>query len=142
MLYPDGTSVQAGDLIWWDEGHCVGFVQEVIETETDRRKWGLAHPYISIGGHPYKPAAPGFVVCAASDFVDEGIGRLIDDDSVHLDAAIQHAQAEARFDLSAIGFVVQTEVRDGIQVAWLITANPTGAGSDTIRIPVDAVDGT
>lgn len=142
MLYPDGSSVQAGDLIWWDEGHCVGFVQEVIETEADQRRWGLMHPHLLIGGHPYRPGAPGFVMCAATDLADEGIGRLTDHDAAQLDAAIAHAQAEAPYDLAGCSFLVQAEVCNGVQIAWLITASATGGEKGTFRIPVEPVDGT
>jgi hypothetical protein len=141
MLYPDGTSVKEGDLIWWDEGNCVGFVNEVIETEADQRKWGLRHPHISIGGHPFRPGAPGFVTCPASLLADEGIGRLTADDCVQLNRAIEHAQAQAGVDLSIVDFVVQTEVCDGVQTAWLIRIKPAGEENGTIRVSVDLVDG-
>jgi len=140
MHYPDGTSVQAGDLIWWDEGNCVGFVQEIIETEADQCKWGIAQPHISIGGHPYRPAATGFVTCAESLFADEGIGRLTADVCAQLRKAIEHAQVQAGVDLSIVDFVVQTEVRDGVQTAWLIRIKQSGEERGTIRVPVDAVD--
>jgi hypothetical protein len=141
MHYPDGSSVKAGDLIWWDEGHCIGFVQAVIETEANQRKWGLRQPHISIGGHLYRPGAPGFIMCPASDFADEGIGRLTDVECAQLDNAIEHAQAQQGVDLSATDFVVHAEVRDGARTALLITANPGGVESDTTRVSLDLVDG-
>lgn len=137
MLYPDGSSVQAGDLIWWDEGHCVGFVQEVIETEAELFQWGVTHPHLSIGGHPYRPGAPGFLVCPASEFADDGVGRLTDEDRTSLNRAIEHALGQAKVDLSTVDMVVQTEASDNVQTAWLITVNPTGEESVIIRVPVD-----
>ena len=120
MLYPDGTSVNKGDLIWWNEGQSVGYVQDVIKTNTDQRMWGLTQPHISIGGHPYRSQGSGFVVYPASDFADEGIGVLTAAERLELEAAIQHAQTTAGRDQSATDFAVQTEVSDGVQTAWLI----------------------
>lgn len=142
MLYPDGSSVRPGDLIWWDEGTCVGFVQEVIETEADRCKWGLAQPHIAIGGHPYNPAAPGFVTCPEFLLADEGVSKLTADERAQLNKAIEHAQVQAGADLSIVDFVVRTEARDGLRTAWVIRVKQSGQEFSTIRVPVNLVDRT
>jgi hypothetical protein len=133
MRYSDGSSVRAGDLIWWAEGHCVGFVQVVIETEADLLEWGLAQPHLSIGGHPYRPGKHGFVTCTASKLADEGIARLIYDDRLSLSRGIKQALDQAKVDPSTTDLFVQTEAGDSVQTAWLITVRVPGEESATIR---------
>lgn len=40
MKYLDGNEVRLHDLIWWNEGQCVGYVSEILETEKDWGKFG------------------------------------------------------------------------------------------------------
>lgn len=54
MKYPkqyslgaDPEEIRAGDLVWWNEGVCVGFVEQVIETSDDFERWGLDEPSIA-----------------------------------------------------------------------------------------------
>ena len=94
MKYPDGTSVNVGDHIWWNEGTCVGFVGTIIEGKDDEEAWGLDEPHILISGyHPMDPDDAGWVAYPPSDFADEGIGRLTVEEESLLASAVDQVSA-------------------------------------------------
>ena len=124
MLYPDGSLVQAGDLIWWGEGHRVGFVQRVIETEAVLHpRWGKA-PHITIGGFPYRPEVHGAFFCLESKFAADGIARLADDERESLNREIDQALSQSDFDPSATEIFVHSEERDGEHTDWRFMVRP------------------
>ena len=77
MRYPDGQEIRIGDLIWWDEGHHVGYVNE-IRSETCSKESN----FIVIGRHPFRADYHGYADGETQFFehelVDDGIGRLSD----------------------------------------------------------------
>ena len=76
MKYPDGSAMKQGDLIWWNEGGCVGHVQKIIETPEEWAEWGWQGPAAYFGNlHPYDPNIIG-VGYPAGCFEDEGIAKL------------------------------------------------------------------
>jgi hypothetical protein len=40
MRYPEGQEIRVGDLVWWDEGACVGHVQWIWDEERDGDYFG------------------------------------------------------------------------------------------------------
>jgi len=89
MEYPDGTLVNVGDHIWWNEGTCIGFVGTIIEGKDEEATWGLDEPHILISGyHPRNTEDAGYVAYSPTDFADEGIGRLTDEEETMLARAV------------------------------------------------------
>jgi hypothetical protein len=82
MNYPDGTPIQVGDLVWWNEGACVGFIQWIWEESRDGDySWANTDgsPRFIGGRHPYTPSEEGFNSGALHDepcLADEGVGLL------------------------------------------------------------------
>jgi hypothetical protein len=98
MEYPDGTSVNVGDHIWWNEGTSIGFVRTIVESKDDVKAWGLDEPHILISGyHPTDPDDAGYVAYSPSDFADEGIGRLTPDEEEMLAQAVAEVRSHSRF---------------------------------------------
>jgi hypothetical protein len=97
-----------GDLIWWNEGVCVGFVEEVMEDPSDYERWGLDQPSIAFTNlHPFKANAEkhkqhiGFVTTGATvvhpfdrqHLEDEGVGPLTPHERSELAWAISEAKS-------------------------------------------------
>ena len=91
MRYPEGQLIQVGDLIWWEEGTCVGFVETILEDQTEYTSWGLKAPSLAFTNlHPFEanqskhkqhigpPGRGGTTIYPESKLVDEGIGLLSD----------------------------------------------------------------
>ena len=98
MEYPDGTPVNVGDHIWWNEGGCIGFVRTIIEGQSDEKAWGLDEPHILISGyHPRNPEDAGYVSYPPSYFVDEGIGRLTGNEEEMLAPAIAEVRGRSHY---------------------------------------------
>jgi hypothetical protein len=98
MEYPDGTTVIVGDHIWWNEGASVGFVQTIIEGKDEEVAWGLDGPHILISGyHPKNPSDAGYVAYPPSDFADEGIAPLTNEEEELLASAITDASAQSGY---------------------------------------------
>ena len=112
MKYPQKYSLGAepenickGDLVWWNEGVCVGFIVEVMEAPEDYAHWGLDKPGIALTNlHPFQANEQkhkqhiGFVTSGATvvnsvdQLEDEGIGPL----SRHERAELRWATSEAK----------------------------------------------
>ncbi len=41
MHYPDGREIELGDLVWWNEGSCVGRIAAIFESADELSHWGL-----------------------------------------------------------------------------------------------------
>lgn len=106
LSYPDGRTIKVGDHIWWNEGTCVGYVEDVIETDHQIDSWGLSeasiavsniHPYdVICQKHPQETGAAllgGTVVYSLTDLADEGIGLLSASDEFEFSAALRLAFA-------------------------------------------------
>ena len=98
MVYPDGTPVNVGDHIWWNEGSCVGFVCTIIESEADQRAWGFDEPHVLLSGHhPYDPDDSGYIAYPITDFADEGIERLSSAEEEEFERALSHTRSNKGF---------------------------------------------
>ena len=126
MKYPkqyavDGEpdEVCAGDLVWWNEGVCVGFVLEVMEERDDYERWGLAEPSVAVSNvHPFAAneakhkqhigtvAGGGIVVYSACDLEDEGIGPLAPHERSELEWAITEAKSKVAIGSGDLPFCV------------------------------------
>ncbi len=94
-----------GDLVWWNEGVCVGFIEEVIEAPEDYERWGLDQPSIALTNlHPFHAneqkhkqhigfvTSGGTVVNSEDQLEDEGIGLLSPHERAELEWAISEAK--------------------------------------------------
>ncbi len=100
--------IRVGDLVWWNGGVCVGFVEEVMEAREDYERWGLTGPSIALTNlHPFEanerkhkqrigfPTNGGSVVYSADLLEDEGVGLLSCRERSELEWAIGEAKARA-----------------------------------------------
>lgn len=110
-LGDEPEEVRVGDLVWWNEGVCVGFVEEVMEERSDYERWGLDEPSIALTNlHPFAAngakhkqhigfvRSGGTVVYSLGDLEDEGIGLLSGHERSELEWVI--AQARSRVSLT------------------------------------------
>jgi hypothetical protein len=111
-LYSNGQEpkkICVGDLVWWDEGVCVGFVEEVMEEQSDYEGWGLDEPSIAFTNlHPFEAnnnkhkqhiggvMSGGTVVHSLDnqELEDEGIGLLTQHERSELTWAITEAKSK------------------------------------------------
>ena len=108
----DDSTIQVGDLIWWDEGYCVGYVQAVAESKNEYGSWGLDAPHIFVSNtHPFDPTMHIGVGYGESILADDGIGLLTLEERVQLEQATSQAHERAA-DLEYSTYSVFTDVRD------------------------------
>lgn len=97
--------IHIGDLVWWNEGTCVGFVVQLIEEEADRRDYGKDESCIVFSNlHPheanaikYNPNTGSFLsgsrtIYPESMLEDEGIDLLSPHERSEFDWAISKAK--------------------------------------------------
>jgi hypothetical protein len=105
LRYPAGHVISVGQHIWWNEGVCIGYVEDVIETCEQMESWGLTDPSIAISNiHPFEAVHTKHpqqmqglllgdtVVYALSDLADEGVGLLSDAEEAEFTWADAHAR--------------------------------------------------
>ena len=135
MKYPNGQPVQIGDLVWWNEGSCIGFVQSMVESEEDCQTMGLKGPHLFISSrHPFDSNTMG-VAYPIACFEDEGIAPLALEELDQFEKAKDFAASIARNDLMALEYSVNTECVDGQMAAWTFKVHQNDAVIETIRVP-------
>jgi hypothetical protein len=135
MTCPDGTNMQVGDLIWWNEGACVGHVQAIAESKAEYEKWGLDGPHAFFGNtHPFDPDTTG-VAHPVGCFVDEGIGVLTDVESAELDRAMRCANVFPRSGLHQRIFSVTTRAEGCAMIEWVFQFQGTDKTNKPIVVP-------
>jgi hypothetical protein len=135
MTYPDGSTVGVGDLVWWNEGHSVGYVQVVAESKDDYESWGLKVPSIFLSNrHPFDRSLGTGVAYDRASFEDEGIGLLSLEELNQLERATAEARrlATASFDTST--YSVTTEVDKCQQVGWVFTLFRDGREVEVLKV--------
>jgi len=91
MNYPDNRRVCIGDLIWWNEGTCLGYVSEIIGDLNEVKHRGLDDMGIFISNDYTKREMEGSMYVELSDFEDEGISKCEIDEHRYLDEVISKA---------------------------------------------------
>lgn len=77
MKYPEGQNIKIGDLVWWDEGVCVGHIQVIAESKEDYESWGLSEPHIFVDNdHPFDSSIGIGIAHNHGCLENEGIGLL------------------------------------------------------------------
>ena len=138
MKYPDDASIRVGDLIWWNEGNCVGYVQQVAESKEAYVSWGLDAPCIFVSNtHPFDPQMHTGVCYDESVLEDEGIGLLTFEERVQLERATFQAHERVAADLEYSTYSVFTDVLDGKLVGWVFAFSKDD-GTELTRITVPA----
>ncbi len=136
MNYPDGQPICVGDLIWWNEGSCVGHVQVVAETKEEYEAWGLDEPHIFVdNSHPFDPTIGCGVAHNVGCFEDEAIGLLNQAEIGLFEAAVKEAEAKAVTDLNSHQFSVTTECVNGQRVAWIFVISEGDCVVEKVRVP-------
>jgi hypothetical protein len=138
MKYPDGSTIQVGDLIWWDEGYCVGYVQVIAESKDEYGSWGLDAPHIFVSNvHPFDPTIHTGVGYGESFLADDGIGLLTLEERVQLEQATSQALERVAADLAYSTYSVFTDVRDCKLVGWAFAfRKDDGTELKRITVPV------
>lgn len=137
MRYPDGSMIRVGDLIWWNEGQCVGYVQVVAESKEDYESWGLGRPHIFVSNrHPYDPSLGSGVAHDEACLEDEGIGLLTPEERNKFEQAATKARMSLKADSDDLTCSVTCEVQDCQQTGWIFTFNKDGQEFEVVTIPV------
>lgn len=134
MKYPDGSHVHVGDLIWWNEGNCVGYVQSVAESQTDYETWGLDEPGIFVSNyHPFDRSNPSGVFYPTDSFEDEGIGTL----TLEEQKEFERAKRLALTGRPHSWFSVTTDVEDNVLKSWIFTLLDEQDRKHVVAIPYE-----
>ncbi len=138
MKYPDGSTIKIGDLIWWDEGYCVGYVQAVAESRAELGSWGFDKPHILVSNiHPFDPASHTGVAYGESFLTDDGIGLLTPEERVQFEQATAQAHKQVAADFEYSAYSVFTDVRD-CKLTGRIFSFRKADGTELQRIKVPA----
>ena len=139
MKYPDGSMIQFGDLIWWNEGHCVGYVQVIAESKEEHVGWGLEQPHVFVSNvHPFNPTIQSGVAYPESCLAEEGIGLLTPEERVQLDEAAAQAHQLVGADLKYSTYHVLTQVLDG-KLTGLVFRYLKEDGTELERVTVPVI---
>ncbi|RYD40108.1 MAG: hypothetical protein EOP85_14800 [Verrucomicrobiaceae bacterium] len=136
---PDPREIREGDLVWWNEGTCAGFVLEVMEDRESYEAWGLDEPSVALTNlHPLEanelkhPQRIGSVTTGATVVYPE---RSLEDD------AVEPLSADERLELETAMATgrnrVAAENRD-LPICVSMARNNTGNGWDWILHFVNA----
>ena len=121
MYYPDGIKIKISDLIWWNEGICVGFVQEIIKTKQDLETWGLITPSLAVSNlHPFNLNNP-LTIVDESDIAGEGIGLLTKNEIQIFEKILTQAKSKVSKETKKLHFfvTVKYDPQQDLQ-KWLI----------------------
>lgn len=125
MKYPDGSPILPGDLVWWNEGSCLGHVQWIWDERRDGDySWArtVGPPLFISGNFPYRPGdGPDGIIHDESCLDDEGVGPLSAEEREEFRMALDLAM-----DRSARGFedrvyAVRTRVGEGRLDEWIFS---------------------
>lgn len=137
MNYPDGSPVRVGDLVWWNGGACVGYVQGIAESPKEHETWGLDSPHIFLSNHhPFDPSIGSGIAYPETCFTGEGIGLLSDEEKGSLEAASLQAIASVTDGLNYSSCSVDAVVRENRQVGWKFTFHKNGTPVAETEIPL------
>ncbi|MEK7951791.1 hypothetical protein [Luteolibacter soli] len=146
MNYPVGTPIQAGDLVWWDEGACVGFIQWIWDEARDGDySWAKTDgpPLFIANRHPYTPSHEGFgsgMLHDESCLAGEGIGLLNEDELEELRLATALAKARSRSGLNGSFYTVQTRAENCRRVEWIFSVYEDDIRGEEIVIRCDELE--
>jgi hypothetical protein len=133
MTYPDGSAIGIGDLVWWDEGHCVGYVQVIAED--DYESWGLTVPSVFLANrHPFDRSLGTGVAYNQASFEDEGIGLLSPQEVKALERATAEARRLATVDFDTSTYAVTTDVENCQQLGWIFTLFRDGTEVQVLKV--------
>ena len=135
--------ISVGQHIWWNEGVCIGFVEDVIETFEQMQSWGLTEPSIAISNiHPFE-AIPtkhpqhmqgilhgDTVVYALTDLADEGVGLLSDAEETEFVWAAEHARTLLQPERRQRPYCVSAQIDIASRIEhWHFTFLDSGEGT-------------
>ena len=122
MKYPDGKALQVGDLVWWNEGACVGFVQWIWDPSRDGGfSWAKTNgpPVFILNRHPYEASdGPDGVMHDECSLGDEGVGLLSEKDLDELQSATELARSRSRVGFGGRHYAVQARSEDCQMIEW------------------------
>lgn len=114
MKYPDGSELNVGDLIWWNEGNCVGYIQTIAEKKKESEFWGCDHPHVFFTNiHPFDPLIIGGVAHDEFVFEDEGIGKLTNEEKKLFEKALGNAKIKSKTGFEGKSFSVRAHAQNG-----------------------------
>lgn len=111
-----------GDLVWWNEGRCLGYVQIIVETPEDLHLWGIEGTQgqaMIANHHPFDPNAMGFVRHDRECLAREGVAKLSKREIQLFQKAIQLAKPSSRYGFDDHGFSVMVKYRAGARFEWV-----------------------
>ena len=136
MKYPDGQTICVGDLVWWNEGSCVGYVQAIAETQEEFESWGLEEPHIFVDNtHPFDPTIGSGAAHDEACLENEAIGLLNPTEIEIFEAAMKEAAQKTVADLNSHQFSVTTECVNGRRVAWCFDVKSGDLVVEKVRVP-------
>ncbi|RYD85622.1 MAG: hypothetical protein EOP84_01950 [Verrucomicrobiaceae bacterium] len=135
MKYPDGKVIHVGDLIWWNEGSCIGFIQSIAESKREYEAWGLDRPHLFLSMiHPFDPNEKSGIAHDETCLVDEAIGLLTEAEALDL------SEATTKAGITESGYSVYPEYENGRMTHWRFEF--PDSLREPIRIPADPLMST
>lgn len=128
--------MRIGDLVWWDEGHCVGYIQVIAQTNDDCQNLGLRSPHIMISNsHPFDPSVCIGVAHEVTCLDDQGIRPFTAREQQELERAATEAKIKLKTPPTDLTYTVTTEVQDRRQTGWVFTFFMDSQQYEVVRIP-------
>lgn len=136
MKYPNGEVVSAGDLIWWNGGDAIGYVQSMVVSEEELHEWDLDESHLFLANiHPFDPTSVAGIGYPQSHLAEEGIQLLSADEKQQLAAATLEASRLTGIDFSTVPHGIGLEGADSGEREWVFSVIHGDELEESVRVP-------
>lgn len=136
MNYPNGGEIKVGDLIWWNGGYAIAYVQSLLEAEEELREWGLEESHLFLANiHPFDPTSVAGIGYPQSFLEEDGVRLLTEDEKGKLVAATAGASQATDVDFTVVPHSIGLEETENEGREWVFSVIEGEDLVETARIP-------
>ena len=122
MNYPNGGEIKVGDLIWWNDGYAIAYVQSLLEAEEELSEWGLDEPHLFLANiHPFDPTSVAGIGYPQSILGEDGVRLLTDAEKEQLAAATAGAAQATDVDFTVVPHSIGLEDTENGEREWVFS---------------------
>ena len=136
MNYPNGGEIKTGDLIWWNGGYAVAYVQSLLEAEEELTEWGLDEPHLFLANiHPFDPTSVAGIGYPESLLEDDGVRLLTENEKKQLAKVTAEASQATDVDFAVVPHSIGLEDTENEGREWVFSLIEGEDLVETARIP-------
>jgi len=122
MNYPNGGEIKVGDLIWWNGGYAIAYIQSLLEAQEELNEWGLEEPHLFLANiHPFDPTSVAGIGYPQSFLEEDGVRLLTEAERETLAAATAEASQATDIDFTAVPHSIGLEDTENEGREWVFS---------------------